>query len=235
MADKLPHNITPGNSNRGSTIHASDASVSNLSRSHKEEDISRLQSAINAFSDSLTYEVGDLVLQGGVERRCITAIPVAAAFNPAEWTDIQFAGITFNGTPFTIPVTTADVLVPATSTDWLADSNTTGFTLNTGPITGQFTYNGPTGVVVLLNYSANMSISGGGNQGPMAGIFKNGTELPLLRNVFENPGANNETSLSGTLLILLTNGDTFHFGGGNFEGTGDAQLHRASITLIKIK
>lgn len=235
MVDKLPHELTSGISNRGSTVHASDKTNTNLSRGHTEEDISRLQSAVKAFDASFTYKVGDLVLQGGIERRCITTITVPAPFNPAEWTDIQVAGISFNGTPFTITVTTADTLVPATNAGWVSDSNTSGFTLASGPVTGLFTYNGPTGVVVLLNYASNVSVVGGGNQGPMSGIFKNGTELPLLRNQFANPGANNETSLSGTLIISLTTGDTFQFGGGNFEGTGDATLHRASITLVKIK
>lgn len=85
MVDKTPAGITPGTANRGSVVHASDASLGNLSRSHTEEGISRLQSAMNVYSASLTYEVGDIVKEGAFFLRCITQITVPEAFDETKW------------------------------------------------------------------------------------------------------------------------------------------------------
>lgn len=88
MSAKIPADITPGTANDGSKVHASDANVSNLSRSHDERDISRLQSAIKDYSASKTYEVDDLVFDNGTEYRCITQITVPESFDPAKWVSI---------------------------------------------------------------------------------------------------------------------------------------------------
>lgn len=88
MVNTTPAGITPGSANRGSVVHASDASLSNLSRSHTEEGISRLQSAINTYSASLTYDVGDLSLESGIDYRCNTQITVPEAFDVSKWDEI---------------------------------------------------------------------------------------------------------------------------------------------------
>ncbi len=89
MVNVTPAGITPGDANRGSVVHASDASLGDLSRSHTEEDISRLQSAINDYSSSLTYNIGDVVLESGSVFRCTTDITVPEAFNAANWNNIS--------------------------------------------------------------------------------------------------------------------------------------------------
>jgi len=89
MADKTPVQITSGNANDDSVVHASDATLGDLSRSHAERDISRLQGAAPAYSASKTYNIGDLVTQANVTFRNITAIATPEAFTPAKWKDID--------------------------------------------------------------------------------------------------------------------------------------------------
>lgn len=85
MVDKVPADITPGSASRGSVVHASDAGLGNLSRSHSEEGISRLQSAINAYSVTLTYNIGDIVKEQSLFWRNITAIVTPEVFDSAKW------------------------------------------------------------------------------------------------------------------------------------------------------
>ena len=85
MVDKTPAGIIAGSANRGSVVHASDASLGDLSRSHTEEGISRLQSAIRDYDAALTYEVGDLVREVGFNWICITQITVPEAFDTDKW------------------------------------------------------------------------------------------------------------------------------------------------------
>lgn len=89
MVDKTPAQITPGTPSRGSVVHASDAAVTDLSRSHAEEDISRLQSAVIDYNPTLTYEIGDFALESGSVYRCIVAIAVPEAFNTSKWTVVS--------------------------------------------------------------------------------------------------------------------------------------------------
>ena len=85
MVDKTPAQITPGTANRGSTVHASDKGQGDLSRGHTEEDISRLQSAINTYQATLTYNIGDIIKEQSLFFRCITAITVPELFTLAKW------------------------------------------------------------------------------------------------------------------------------------------------------
>lgn len=89
MVDKTPAQITSGTANDASVVHASDATLTNLSRSHTERDISRLQGTAPLFSASKTYAVNDLVTESGIVYRNIVAIAVPAAFNPTDWQAIQ--------------------------------------------------------------------------------------------------------------------------------------------------
>lgn len=85
MVDKTPAQLIPGNASRGSVVHASDAGLGDLSRKHAEEDISRLQSAINAYSVTLTYNIGDLVKESGFFWRNITAVVSPEVFDDNKW------------------------------------------------------------------------------------------------------------------------------------------------------
>lgn len=89
MVDKLPKDITPGTPNDSSVIHASDADVSDLSRSHNERDISRLQGTAPAYDNTKIYNIGDLVTEVNVTYRNITAITTPESFNPTKWKDID--------------------------------------------------------------------------------------------------------------------------------------------------
>lgn len=89
MVDKTPAQITPGNANDNSVVHASDATLSDLSRSHTERDISRLQGTAPLFQVTQTYIVNDLVTESNIVYRNIVPIPVPGAFNPADWQAIQ--------------------------------------------------------------------------------------------------------------------------------------------------
>lgn len=80
-----PAGITPGDANRKSVVHASDSSLGDLSRSHTEEDISRLQSAMNEYDPTIDYEIGDLIKESGFFYRCIVDIPVPEAFDASKW------------------------------------------------------------------------------------------------------------------------------------------------------
>ena len=66
MSDKLPYQITPGTPNDDSVVHASDADVSDLSRSHNERGISRLQGTAPAYSSSKTYALNDIVEESSI-------------------------------------------------------------------------------------------------------------------------------------------------------------------------
>jgi len=85
MVDKTPAEITPGTASRGSVVHASDAGLGDLSRSHDETDISRLQSAINVYSATNTYNIGDIVKEGSLFVRNITAVVTPEVFDSAKW------------------------------------------------------------------------------------------------------------------------------------------------------
>lgn len=85
MVDKTPAQITPGTANDDSVVHASDASLADLSRSHTERDISRLQGDAPLFQVTKTYIINDLVTQNDIVYRNIVAIPVAGAFDPTDW------------------------------------------------------------------------------------------------------------------------------------------------------
>lgn len=89
MADKTPVQITAGNANDDSVVHASDADVSDLSRSHKERDISRLQSSSLAYSPSKTYAIGDLVTFNNFVYRNITAIGTPESFDNTKWQGVD--------------------------------------------------------------------------------------------------------------------------------------------------
>jgi hypothetical protein len=75
-----PGEIQSGSASRGSKIHATQADNS-LSRSHLEEDISRLQSAVHAFSTTLHYNIGDLIVENNVVYRCTTNVDDPGTFN----------------------------------------------------------------------------------------------------------------------------------------------------------
>jgi len=74
MVDKLPVDLTAGTANRGSLVHASDDDIVGvLSRAHLEEDISRVQSAVLAFSNLVVYKTGDFVLESDITFRAANA------------------------------------------------------------------------------------------------------------------------------------------------------------------
>ncbi len=85
MVDVTPAGITPGAASDGSVVHASDAALGNLSRSHDERAIARLQSALLAYDATKTYDIGDIVFEGGFNWRNIVAIAVPEAFDDAKW------------------------------------------------------------------------------------------------------------------------------------------------------
>ena len=85
MVDKTPAELIAGSASRGSIVHASDNGLGDLSRGHSEEDISRLQSAINLYSITLTYNIGDFVKQGDFFYRCIVAVVSPEAFDINKW------------------------------------------------------------------------------------------------------------------------------------------------------
>lgn len=85
MVDVTPAGITPGDANDESVVHASDADLGNLSRSHTERGISRLQSAILPYSASKTYKVGDMVIDQELLWINIIEITVPEAFDINKW------------------------------------------------------------------------------------------------------------------------------------------------------
>lgn len=98
MVGLLPKQITPGSANRGSVVHSSDADIPGiLSRRHTEEAISRLQSAFNLYDASLTYNLGDVVVEAGVRYSNTTPIITPEAFNPVNWN------------PFASPLTALEI------------------------------------------------------------------------------------------------------------------------------
>lgn len=86
MVDSTPAGITPGAPVRGSVVHASQSDIGNLSRSHPEEDISRLQSAINVYDPTLTYNIGDIIRNPTFfSVRNIVAIAVPEPYDSLKW------------------------------------------------------------------------------------------------------------------------------------------------------
>jgi len=89
MVDKLPVDLTAGTANRGSLVHASDADIVGvLSRAHLEEDISRVQSAVLAFSNLVVYKTGDFVLESDITFRAANANG-PGAFTASDWIAIS--------------------------------------------------------------------------------------------------------------------------------------------------
>jgi len=99
MVDKTPAEITSGTANDDSVVHASDADVTDFSRSHTERDISRLQGTAPLFSAAKTYNVNDLVTQNNIVYRNIVAIAVPAAFDAADWEPVATPNRFTTGTP----------------------------------------------------------------------------------------------------------------------------------------
>ncbi len=85
MVDVTPAGITPGAASDGSVVHASDAALGNLSRSHDERDISRLQSSILDYDATKTYNIGDIIREAGLNWRNLIAIAVPEVFDSAKW------------------------------------------------------------------------------------------------------------------------------------------------------
>ena len=85
MVDKTPAELIQGSASRGSVVHASDNGLGDLSRKHAEEDISRLQSAINDYQITLTYNIGDLVKESGFFWRCVVAVVTPQVFDENKW------------------------------------------------------------------------------------------------------------------------------------------------------
>lgn len=82
----VPANIFPGTVVRGSIVHASQGGSPTNSRGHTEEDISRLQSAVNDYNASLTYEVGDIVKNPDIFTvKNITAITIPEPYDSSKW------------------------------------------------------------------------------------------------------------------------------------------------------
>lgn len=81
MVNVTPAGITPGAASDSSVVHASDGALGNLSRSHNERDISRLQAAILSFSASKTYNVGDIVTNASLNWVCDVAVAVPGPFS----------------------------------------------------------------------------------------------------------------------------------------------------------
>ncbi len=126
MVDKTPKQITAGTANRGSFIHASDADTPGiLSRGHLEEDISRVQSAVNSFSAANSYLIGDIVLQAGVVFRAILDNG-PGAFTGSDWAAITEVQTRINTT------LVADQLI-----NTLGDVDITGLTVTLGTATGK--------------------------------------------------------------------------------------------------
>ena len=141
MADKLPFQITPGTPNDNSVVHASDADVSDLSRSHDERDISRLQGTAPTYDSSKTYNVNDLVFfDSGVpmgEQVFInkTAIVTPEAFNISKWRmfiiDILGNDLDANANSITNLLTTTYKKTSGVTTVGVDQSDDTFLILNT--------------------------------------------------------------------------------------------------------
>jgi len=83
MSAVQPKDLPPGIAQRGAIAHFQEPD--NNSLGHLEEDVSRLQSAINPFLMTIAYKLHDLVEDGGTEYRCIVALSTVGPFVPSEW------------------------------------------------------------------------------------------------------------------------------------------------------
>jgi len=70
---------------RGDQAIFSDATDSDAIKRDDVENISRLQSAAKAYSASLTYAIGDFVVESGIVYRNTTAIATPEAFTVSKW------------------------------------------------------------------------------------------------------------------------------------------------------
>ncbi len=139
MADKLPKDITAGTPNDNSVVHASDADVSDLSRSHNERDISRLQGTALAYDAAKTYNVFDLVTESNITYRNIIAIAVPEVFDPSKWKSVEDI----------IEVGRTEILADTTAFDLTLSPVTKNiliryFFIATGTIRVQIRFNGDT-------------------------------------------------------------------------------------------
>ena len=83
MTKKLPKDLIPGEASDNSIVHASD-SVVDLSRGHKEVDISRLQSTAHNFDGTKQYKIDDLTIYAEKLYRCII-VNTVGSFIPEQW------------------------------------------------------------------------------------------------------------------------------------------------------
>lgn len=87
MVDKVPGDITAGNASIGSKVHATQEDNS-LSRSHLEEDISRLQTALREYDAAREYKQDDFVMYNGVISQANQDISTPEAFDNTKWDPI---------------------------------------------------------------------------------------------------------------------------------------------------
>ena len=83
--------FAPGTASDDSVVLAQQSGDSIFTR-HNERDISRLQSAINSYSNlKATYNLNDLVNFEGTNYRNITAVTAAENFDPVKWETLEAA------------------------------------------------------------------------------------------------------------------------------------------------
>jgi len=84
-ATKTPAQLKPGTASDTSVVHASQNDDTNFSRKHTERDISRRQSASKSYSETQTYNIGDIVTFENIIYRCIQAVTIPEDFDSLKW------------------------------------------------------------------------------------------------------------------------------------------------------
>ena len=243
MADKLPFQITPGTPNDDSVVHASDADESDLSRSHNERGISRLQGTSPAYSSSKTYNINDIVEESENVYRCTVAIGTPETFDRSKW------NLVWETLDVVRVFTEEDLPDVVGSTHLLEDGKDYRFTQSINlvnglllPVGGTVALTSESKQAVIIDTDGVNFVNSFNNFVPYTVVADSGGDLlftvPTMANAYSPGDLVNIQTLTGTdytqikaTIITVPNSTSFTIAG-TFVATGTGNTDRGALNVL---
>jgi len=138
----------------------------------------------------------------------------------------------FGSGPLAVAVA-ADTLTAVSSTSWI-ENFAERFSLDTGAVTGEFTYEGLETAKFLITYHTELTPESD-NQELFTGIFKNATEITESRFTIDEVPISESTFIGHSFITELETDDVLRFGVGNVNTAEDVSVaNMATISVTRI-